>query len=158
MLPNNLSQGGNHPGYRSDSEERKPERITPGHPLSGKRVLVVEDDPFFRTFIRMVFRSWNLSADLCENGKMAIERLKKKYYDIVVTDLEMPVMDGWETARFIRTQLKREIPVIAVTGNLDDHSRQKALECGINDTIFKPVDPSLLFATILHHLSHVGKR
>lgn len=106
----------------------------------------------------MVFRSWNLSADLCENGKMAIERLKKKNYDIVVTDLEMPVMDGWETARFIRTQLKREIPVIAVTGNLDDHSRQKALECGINDTIFKPVDPSLLFATILHHLSHVGKR
>ena len=87
-------------------------------------------------------------VDVAKHGREAIEMLGKHAYDLVLMDCQMPEMDGFEATRIIRDRaspvLDHEIPVIAMTANAFPEDRARALGCGMNDFLAKPVDRSML--------------
>ena len=116
-------------------------------------ILVVEDNLLNQMVMRKLLRgSSHISFAVVNNGNEAIEALKKDVYDIVLMDLQMPVMDGYEATKIIRSgELGKtigEIPIIAVTADAMQETKQKVLDLGMNDYMTKPVNKDLLFKKI----------
>ena len=122
--------------------------------LPDRNVLVVEDDPFNQSFMQNLLRYWKANADISENGWEAIKLLRRKSYDLVLMDIEMPVMNGLQTIDYIRKELKLNVPVIAVSANMEDETKRQAKEKGMNDYVEKPFDPDRLWSKISNHLQH----
>ncbi|MES2779182.1 MAG: ATP-binding protein [Bacteroidota bacterium] len=117
--------------------------------LEGMRILMVEDNKM-NTLIMMKFLSrWNVLCDSCESGDEALKKLKQNNYELVLMDLHMPEMDGFQTTKIIRS-FNTEIPIFALTADAFAETRIKALACGMNDFISKPFDPVSLFNKIAH--------
>lgn len=91
-----------------------------------------------------------LGADVTQanNGMHAIELLQKKTFDIILMDLHMPLMDGFETTRFIRKELGSSTPVIAITANVVNDEKNKCIEAGMNGFITKPYNEEVLLQVI----------
>lgn len=89
---------------------------------------------------------WGVNYDWSENGKDAIEKLANKKFDIILMDMQMPVMDGLEATRYIRNELHLDIPIIALTANAFKDDADKCLQSGMNDVITNPL--SHQFCTI----------
>lgn len=121
--------------------------------LSQKHILLVEDNTINVKFLFALFNNYNLKPDHAENGKVALEMVKTKKYDIILMDIEMPEMDGYETTRAIRNNLKSEVPIIAMTANVMSGEKEKCLQLGMNDYISKPINEELLIEKILFHTS-----
>lgn len=116
-------------------------------------ILVVEDNLLNQMVMRKLLSgSSHISFAVVNNGNEAIEALKKDVYDIVLMDLQMPVMDGYEATKIIRSgELGKtigEIPIIAVTADAMQETKQKVLDLGMNDYMTKPVNKDLLFKKI----------
>ena len=112
-------------------------------------VLVVEDNLLNQMVMRKILNSYSeVSFAVVNNGTEAIEALKKDIYNIVLMDLQMPVMDGYEATRIIRSgelgKAISKIPIIAVTADAMQETRQKVLDIGMNDYMTKPVNRDLL--------------
>jgi two-component system CheB/CheR fusion protein len=120
--------------------------------LHNKKILLVEDDHFNQKMMQHLFYRWKVDADVSGNGKEAINNLRRQSYDLVLMDIEMPEMNGFETVRYMREVLKLDVPVIAVTGNTALEDLQTAMECGMQDLITKPFDPGFLYSKILSHI------
>lgn len=121
--------------------------------LGGKKLLVVEDDPIFGLIMKSIFRTWkNTLTDFAVDGKEALEKLLLPGFDLVLMDLQMPVMDGYQTVQTIRQghcgMAYSNIPVIALTADISEEARQRGLSAGFNDFLVKPMDSAKLFATI----------
>lgn len=84
-----------------------------------------------------------------DNGKIAIEKLQTNTYDIILMDLQMPVMNGFEATEYIRKTMKSKIPIIALTADVTATDVSKCKSLGIDDYISKPIDEKLLYATIV---------
>ena len=101
---------------------------------------------------------FGFDLDIVDNGKLAIEKLTSnqqnldKGYDIILMDLLMPEMDGFETSAYIRNELQLDIPIIALTANVTSTGVRKCIEVGMNDYVSKPIDEKLLFSKIIHWL------
>ncbi|HBX49607.1 MAG TPA: hypothetical protein DEH02_00900 [Bacteroidales bacterium] len=121
--------------------------------LSKLNILMAEDNQLNVKLILCLFSENNLKVKVAENGIVAIEMLKENDFDIVLMDMEMPVMNGYETATFIRKELKCEIPIIAMTAHAMAGERDKCLSLGMNDYISKPINSILLFEKI-YDLTH----
>jgi CheY-like chemotaxis protein/two-component sensor histidine kinase len=106
---------------------------------SNVKVLVTEDNEFNQSLISHIFKSWDLPFEIANNGLEAIEKLKANKYDLVLMDIQMPVMDGYTAARKIRNELKLAVPVIAMTAHAMPGEREKCLSYGMNDYIAKPI-------------------
>ena len=91
-----------------------------------------------------------MSIDLAEDGEAAVRMVSKDDYDLVLMDMQMPVMDGIAATKAIRSnpQLRR-VPIIAMTANVMATDRDKCIEAGMDDHVSKPIDPDELFATLL---------
>ncbi len=116
--------------------------------LAGMRVLLVEDNDINRMYAANVLKKWHCHYEEAENGEIALEKVRKQDYDIILMDIHMPVLDGLETARAIRSGLskpKNKIPIIAFTANALKGDRTKYLEAGMNDYISKPFMPEDLY-------------
>lgn len=111
-------------------------------------ILLVEDNPLNIKLIQSLFSEYNLKVEVSENGSLGIEKLKENNFDIILMDMEMPVMNGYETTTFIRKELKNKIPIIAMTAHAMDGEKEKCLALGMNDYISKPIDANLLFEKI----------
>jgi len=112
--------------------------------LNGLRVLVVEDNEMNQLVATNILRLWKCYYKVAENGKKAIELFEKEDFDIILMDLSMPVMDGFEAAKKIRLNFpdnKKDIPIIAFTASAMVESREKVFSGGMNDYITKPVKP-----------------
>ena len=125
--------------------------IEPGK-LYGRRILIVEDDSFSQIYEKTLIGRWQATADLAGNGREAIDMLRDNQYDIVLMDIKMPVMDGFEAIGVIRNELKLKIPVFAVSAYVNESIIKKAITSGFDDYMVKPVDPQILYSKILQFL------
>jgi CheY-like chemotaxis protein len=106
----------------------------------GVRVLVVEDSVPNQELLKVHFESLGCSCEYVGNGQEAIEKIQKNDYDICFMDLQMPVMGGIEAARIIRNELKKTMPIIALTAAEVEEEKDKCLKAGMNDYLPKPFD------------------
>lgn len=104
------------------------------------RVLFVEDHIVNQTLMTKFFKKYNVNYDLAENGIEAVELCKKNNYDIILMDCQMPIMDGFEATKVIRTFVPASLPIIAMTAYTSEENRIKCLKAGMTDYVPKPVD------------------
>lgn len=126
------------------------------------KVLIVEDNELNQMIMKKILTKLSITDfKLAANGKEALELLKNNVFDIILMDLQMPVMDGYETTTIIRNNppfsIIKDIPIIAVTADATETARQKVIAVGMNDYITKPVNRELLFRKINMHKSSVLK-
>jgi CheY-like chemotaxis protein len=112
-------------------------------------VLVVEDNALNQLLIRTLLNDFGFENNFASNGKIAIEKLKTETYDIVLMDLQMPEMNGFEATEHIRKVLNSEIPIIALSADVTTIDVTKCKAAGMNDYISKPVDEKLLYRKII---------
>jgi two-component system, chemotaxis family, CheB/CheR fusion protein len=113
------------------------------------KVLVVEDMALNQLLMKTILDDFGFERDIADNGLIAIEKLKIKSYDIILMDLQMPEMNGFETTDYIRNTLKSKIPIIALTADVTTVDVEKCKAVGMNDYIAKPVDERLLYSKII---------
>ena len=113
------------------------------------KILVVEDMPLNQLLMKTILDDFGFERDIADNGKIAIEKLLEKSYDIVLMDLQMPVMNGFETTEYIRNTMNLKIPIIALTADVTTVDLEKCKAVGMDDYIAKPIDEKLLFAKIV---------
>lgn len=122
--------------------------------LQGMRVLLVEDNDINRLYAKSILQQWHCSVDVAENGLVAIEKVKYNAYDVVLMDVQMPVMDGYEATRAIRLLNSRmqEVPIVALTANATKTDIERCLASGMNDYLPKPFTPDDLYGKIFKDL------
>jgi len=126
-----------------------PQRLETYPGLKGVRVLVVEDNEVIQEFIPDIMGHVGIQVDLANNGVEALALLELNHYAAVLMDCQMPVMDGFEATRLIRSNPRFDkLPIIAMTGNVFDHERERCLTSRMNDCISKPVDWEQVFITL----------
>jgi CheY-like chemotaxis protein len=113
------------------------------------KVLVVEDMALNQLLMKTLLDDFGFQRDIASNGKIAIEKLQSNTYDIILMDLQMPEMNGFEATEYIRTKLKSKIPIIALTADVTTVDLEKCKALGMNDYIAKPVDERLLYSKIV---------
>jgi len=113
------------------------------------KVLVVEDIALNQLLMKTLLDDFGFERDIADNGQIAIEKLEKNTYDIILMDLQMPVMNGFEATEYIRNTLKSSIPIIALTADVTTVDLEKCKAVGMNDYIAKPVDERILFRKII---------
>ncbi len=119
--------------------------------LEDKKILVVEDVELNQHLARHIMESWGCVVEIAENGSLAVEKVKKFDYDLVLMDIQMPVMDGMEATRQIRKMgdtHKAAVPIVALTANAMKSECDAYLELGMNDCLAKPFEEPMLFKTV----------
>ncbi len=118
----------------------------------GERVLLVEDSPINQEVAVSLLESAGLRVDLAGNGAEAVEKACATDYDLILMDMQMPVMDGLEATQAIRRSGRTQVPIVAMTANAFGEDRQRCLDAGMNDHLPKPVDPAMLYSKLLQWL------
>jgi PAS domain S-box-containing protein len=113
------------------------------------KVLVVEDIALNQLLMKTLLDDFGFERDIAANGKIAIEKLGVKSYDIILMDLQMPEMNGFEATEYIRNKLHSKIPIIALTADVTTADLAKCKAVGMNDYIAKPVNEKILYSKIL---------
>ncbi len=118
------------------------------HPL---RILVAEDNPVNQKIAALILKKMGYDAQIANDGRKVLEKLGEKFFDVVLMDVQMPEMDGFETTRKIRTMFPPEAQphIIAMTANAMQGDREKCLEAGMNDYLSKPVQVQELAAILV---------
>lgn len=116
------------------------------------RVLVVEDIPLNQLLMETLLDDFGFLHEIASNGKIAIEKLQNKHYDIILMDLQMPEMNGFEATEHIRKIMKSNIPIIALTADVTTTDIKKCKAIGMNDYVSKPIDEKLLYSKIIRYI------
>lgn len=117
--------------------------------MNGLRILIVEDNPINQLVASELLEQMGANVFLANHGQEAIEFLQSHQIDLILMDLQMPVMDGYETTNQIRQYLNlKEVPIIALTADTQKETLDKIIHMGMNDAVTKPFDPDRLFAKI----------
>lgn len=114
---------------------------------SERRVLLVEDNPFNQAYALELLKSWNLNCDTAENGREAVEMCEENNYDLILMDVQMPVMNGHEATVRIRSMdpaPNGRIPILALSAGVIEDEQQKAEKAGMDDFLPKPFTPGQL--------------
>ncbi|MBK7571235.1 MAG: tetratricopeptide repeat protein [Bacteroidetes bacterium] len=131
------------------------EEIQPGD-YSHVQVLIVEDNRVNQLLIKNMLKKFGFEQlDTSANGRNALEKLRENNYDVILMDIQMPEMDGYEITREIRLRLRKEmrnVPVIAITADASDKEKAKAKEAGMDDYVVKPYTPEELFSVLLKYV------
>lgn len=117
-------------------------------------VLLVEDNDINRLYAKTILKNWNCTTETAENGLVAVEKLKGRTFDVVLMDVQMPVMDGYEATKAIRMMAPplRDIPIVALTANATKVDVEKCLAAGMNDYLPKPFTPDDLYRKLFNEL------
>lgn len=130
----------------------QPQQVTEnGETLSAIRMLIAEDNPVNVMLMKKLLSKWNIVPSIAENGERAVELVQYGNFDIILMDLQMPVMNGFDAAKEIRKMpnpQKSSIPIIALTASALFDIRERVLESGMNDYVAKPFKPNELFEKI----------
>ncbi|MCK5148232.1 response regulator [bacterium] len=119
-------------------------------------ILVVEDEPVSREVVVRFLEKWGCRVTTADNGQIALDLLSRLSFDLIIMDVQMPVMNGLQATYLIRNGKVKgidiEIPIIALTAHALEKDRRKCLEVGMNDYVSKPIDSSLFYQVIKRHL------
>ncbi len=114
------------------------------------KVLVVEDIALNQLLMRTLLDDFGFQCDIAANGKLAIERLENKEYDIILMDLQMPEMNGFEATDYIRKKMNLSIPIMALTADVTTVDLAKCNAVGMNDYVAKPINEKILYNKIVN--------
>jgi CheY-like chemotaxis protein/anti-sigma regulatory factor (Ser/Thr protein kinase) len=117
--------------------------------LKGKTVLIVEDNELNRFLAVTILKKWGANIHIAVNGEEAVKAVSDLEIDIVLMDIQMPVMDGVAAAIAIRSELKSNVPIIALTANALESEKEKCWQAGMNEYITKPYNPEFLREKII---------
>lgn len=118
--------------------------------IVGAQILVVEDNQINQEIAQELLESEGFEVDIAENGQIALEKVQQKNYDLVLMDMQMPIMDGVSATIEMRKLAQfNALPIIAMTANAMAHDKARCLEVGMNDHIAKPIEPEDLWAKLL---------
>lgn len=120
--------------------------------LQSMRILLVEDNEINQYLATVLLESWNARVDPCLNGAEALEKLKTESYDLVLMDLQMPILDGFDATTRIRQELQLHVPIVALTANALSGERDRCLDLGMNGYVSKPFQPERLYQEIRTYL------
>jgi CheY-like chemotaxis protein len=122
------------------------------HPsLKGLKLLIADDNRINIIVAQQFFKRWDIESDVAENGVLAVQMVQQSDYDMVLMDLQMPEMDGYEATKSIRALSNdrfAQIPIIALTASAMLDIKDKAFSVGMNDYISKPFNPDDLYRKI----------
>lgn len=124
--------------------------------LIDKKILIAEDNTVNIFLIRKICQKWKVDYTIVENGLDAYNAVLSNDYDIILMDINMPVMDGYESSKLIRRiadHKKSNIKIIALTATTDETVDKAILEAGINDVVLKPYDTDFLYQKLVHHIN-----
>ena len=125
---------------------------------SGKRVLVAEDDPVSQGLMQAILSPLGLDVEIVSNGEAACTRVAARAFDLVLMDVQMPVLNGLQATRRIRELPGcASLPIIALTANAFEQDRNNCMAAGMSDFVSKPVDPKILFARMLAALDNCAE-
>ncbi len=136
------------------TEQQSPMQIESTDTFSGKRLLLVEDNELNMEIAQELLCEMGFSVETAKNGQIAVDMVQNSaagYYDAVLMDIQMPLMDGYQATQAIRSMERKdlaEIPIIALTANAFDEDKKKALASGMNAHIGKPLDVGVLYETL----------
>ena len=120
-----------------------------GGRIAGARILLTEDNEINQQIAVELLEGAGAQVQVANNGREAVEKVAEAIYDLVLMDLQMPVMDGYQATAKIRSDRRFDkVPIIAMTAHATVEERQRCLDAGMADHISKPIDPVLMFATI----------
>jgi PAS domain S-box-containing protein len=119
------------------------------------RLLMVEDNQVNVMVAQKFLQKWNIQADVAENGAEAVKKVQQQTYDIILMDLQMPVMDGMEATRVIRSlpQVNQNLPIIALTADVSANVKERIKEAGMNHYLAKPFYEKDLYQVIATHVT-----
>jgi len=120
--------------------------------LYGSNILLTEDNEINQEIILGLLENSGINIDIANNGQEALLLLKEKKYELILMDIQMPIMDGYETTKRIRKE-EIEIPIIALTANAMREDIEKTHRAGMNEHLNKPIDVNRLYATLIHYIS-----
>ena len=141
----------------AEEEEREKEQEHSGGEKEKRhtgRILLAEDNELNQEIAKMILEDAGFTAEVAENGQIALDMLRKSepgYYQIILMDVRMPVMNGYEATRAIRALENKElssIPIFAMTANAFEEDKQEAMEAGMNGHLSKPIEIEVLFETL----------
>ena len=135
------------------------ERNTSTLDFSGKHILLVEDNELNAEIGIELLNTFKVIIDLAKNGEECIkilEKMQEGYYDLILMDIQMPIMDGYEATKIIRSfnNKNAQIPIIAMTANAFEEDRKHALQLGMNEHLAKPVDIEKLKDVLTKYFNH----
>jgi CheY-like chemotaxis protein len=143
-----------HPTGTAGEPNASPAEVLIRARYTGVRILLVEDEPINQEVSLGFLEETGLRVDLAEDGIEAIEMARHTDYALILMDMQMPRLNGVEATLAIRAMPERQqTPILAMTANAFDEDRRRCLDAGMNDHIGKPVEPELLFETLLKWLS-----
>jgi PAS domain S-box-containing protein len=117
--------------------------------IKALRILVAEDIVLNQLLIKIILSDFGFAHDVVDNGKIAVEKLKTHTYDIILMDMQMPQMNGFEATEYIRKTMKSKIPIIALTADVTTVDIAKCKAFGMDDYISKPIDENQLYNKIV---------
>ena len=121
--------------------------------MKNVKILVVEDIALNQLLMKTILDDFGFECDIAGNGKIAVEKVKEKDFDVILMDLQMPEMNGFEATEYIRNTIKSSIPIIALTADVTTVDLEKCKLVGMNDYLPKPVDEKLLHSKIVSLLT-----
>ena len=124
--------------------------------LRGVRVLIAEDNAMNQHLIRHLMKYWHIDYTLVNNGREAIEAVQQQAFSLVLMDIQMPEIDGYAATQTIRTELKSEVPIIAMTAHAMAGEKEKCLSYGMNDYISKPIKEMDLYTMLEQYAGAVS--
>jgi CheY-like chemotaxis protein len=132
---------------RKKEDQNPPESDSPEKPV---RILLAEDDPMISEVLTIILRQAGWEVFTVENGRECVERFEAGRFDVILMDIQMPQMNGYEAARTIREKENggNPIPIIALTAHALDEAREKSRKSGMNGYLTKPVDRDQLIAMV----------
>ncbi|WP_293938088.1 response regulator [Iodobacter sp.] len=118
--------------------------------IRGARILLAEDNELNQMVASELLQGLGLLVDIADNGLIALEMVQKNIYDLVLMDMQMPVMDGLESTRSMRAIAElAQLPIVAMTANAMQLDRDHCMQAGMDDFVSKPIDPESLYKTLL---------
>jgi len=123
--------------------------------LNNKSILIVEDNTINQMLVKHAIAKFDANADIAETGTQALALMKNKNYDIILMDIFMPELDGYQTTEIIRNEMHLDIPLIAMTALALKGEEEKCLALGMNGYLSKPFTSDVLYNTLVKAIEQV---